>query len=78
MPSTEKVTEKCENDPIRNLTIFNVACSLSRACPQFHPTSQGWGYGPLEMCPCDHRGTVQALVWQIVKGKMGVGGTPKH
>jgi hypothetical protein len=28
--------------------------------------------------PCDCRGPVQVLVWQIVEGKMGVGGAPKH
>jgi hypothetical protein len=39
---------------------------------------QGWGDGPLKMCPHDCRGPVQALVWQIVEGKMGVGGAPKH
>jgi hypothetical protein len=39
---------------------------------------QGWGDGALKSCPCDHRGAVQVLVWQIVGGKMCVRGAQKH
>jgi hypothetical protein len=81
MPSIEKVTKKCEYYPIRKLKIFNVACSLLPSFIQQVPAKirkecQGWGDGPLESHPCDCR--VQALVWLIVEGKMGVRGAPKH
>jgi hypothetical protein len=34
----------------------------------------GLVHGPLESHPCDCRGSVQAILWQFVEGKMGVGG----
>jgi hypothetical protein len=51
---------------------------IQQAPAKIREECQGWGDGALKSCPCDHRGAVQALVWQIVEGKMGVGGAPKH
>jgi hypothetical protein len=70
-PSTEKVTEKCEIIQSEN-SRFSMLCAHYREhAPSFiqqvpakiHEECQGWGYGPLEMCPCDHGGAVQVLVW---------------
>jgi hypothetical protein len=51
--------------------IQQVPAKIRKAC-------QGWGDGALKSRSCDHQGTVQELVWQIVEGKIGVGGAPKH
>jgi hypothetical protein len=44
---------------------------------QIHQECQRWGYGPLELRPCESRDPVQVLVWKIVEGKMGHRGAPK-
>jgi hypothetical protein len=55
----------------------HASCFIQQVTAKIHQERQHRVYGPLEMCPCECRGPVQALVWQIVEGKMGHKGAPK-